>query len=124
MTETQYLLQCLQEECDEVGQRCSKAIRFTLGEVQPGQNLTNAQRIDEEMTDLVGVLELLHDRGLLSNQFDLAKIQAKKDKVMRYMAYSRERGTLEPDNRQCQRCGKCNSPLLDDGYNCSNGACH
>lgn len=55
MNRTEYLLCCLAEECTEVGQRVSKALRFGLREVQPMQPLNNAERIREEMRDLLAV---------------------------------------------------------------------
>lgn len=61
MTETQYLLDVLSEECNEVAVRASKAIRFGLEEIQPGQALTNAQRLALELDDLYGAIELLNE---------------------------------------------------------------
>ena len=45
LTRQEYLLICLGEECDEVGQRVTKALRFGLSEVQHGQPLNNGDRI-------------------------------------------------------------------------------
>ena len=55
MVRREHLLTCLAEECTEVGQRVTKALRFGLAEVQAGQTLTNRQRIAEEYRDLVAV---------------------------------------------------------------------
>ncbi len=59
MTRTELLLTVLAEECVETAQRVSKAIRFTLEEIQPEQELTNAQRIVYEFNDIVAVMEVL-----------------------------------------------------------------
>lgn len=100
MTRTEYLLTCMAEECNEVAQRASKALRFGLHEVQPGQELTNAARIIQEWVDLVAVVEfMLADEGILNlksfaGNFD-SMILAKKEKVEKFMAYSKELGTLQ-----------------------------
>lgn len=93
MTETQYLLTQLMEECAEVIHRCSKAIRFGLDEVQDGQTMTNAERIVYEMADLTTVAELLYETGCMPN-ISSAHITAKRDKIAKYMQHSRERGIL------------------------------
>lgn len=77
------------EECNEVAQRASKALRFGLSEVQPGQPLANAERIRQEFADLCGVYELI---GL--NSPSRAHINAKKIKVRKFLDYSAECGTL------------------------------
>src|SRR6478609_8921168 len=87
MTEQELLLCCLAEECAEVAQRVSKALRFGLGEVQPGQPKDNAQRIVDELNDLMAVAMMLEGRGL-SRFGQTAAIEAKKAKVRAYLDYS------------------------------------
>ncbi len=89
MNETQHLLVILAEECAEVAHRASKAIRFGMAEVEPGMTLHNRGRIETELGDLMAVVELL---GLTVRQD--AK-DAKLEKLKKYMAYSRQIGTLE-----------------------------
>jgi hypothetical protein len=94
---TEHLLTCLAEECAEVAQRVSKALRFGLPEVQPGQEFTNEERIRHEIWDLYGVVELLEEVGVLEQRSFVVTeqaIQAKKEKIRKFMAYARERGTL------------------------------
>lgn len=94
LTVTQHLLSCLAEECTEVGQRVSKALRFGLGEIQPGQSLTNAQRIAGEATDLLAVLEMLEERGVFVIDRSPEALTAKHAKVEKFMAYARTQGAL------------------------------
>lgn len=93
MTEDEHLLSCLAEECSEVAQRVSKALRFGLNEIQPGQPLTNAQRLSIELTDLYAVREMLLDQGLIP-ELDPVAITEKKAKVKKFMEYARELGTI------------------------------
>lgn len=95
MNRNEHLLMILAEECAEVAQRVSKALRFGLDEVQPGQDLTNEQRIWNEMNDLAGVSEMLiAARG--SGGLCRDAVDAKKAKVERFLVYSAECGTLTP----------------------------
>jgi len=99
MNHTEHLLSCLAEECAEVGQRVSKAMRFGLGEVQPGQALTNAERIADELVDLLAVVGMLEEEGILDVPRDPVAIQRKKDKVRTFMVYAAECGALTPNGR-------------------------
>lgn len=88
MNELEYLLMVVAEECGEVAQRASKAARFGLSEIQPGQPDDNKRRLERELADLVATAELL---GLTIREEDKA---AKIEKLKKFMAYSREKGLL------------------------------
>lgn len=97
MNRTEHLLTCLAEECAEVAQRVSKALRFGLDEVQPGQAQSNAERISDEIVDVISVASILAAEGVLpqllvSDLFDAE--QHKLEKIERFMAISREQGVL------------------------------
>lgn len=96
MTRTEHLLTILAEECTEIGQRASKALRFSLAEVQPGQDLSNADRIMYEFHDLLAVMEMLEDDGVFPPIWhrNVAAIEAKKAKVEKFLLHSAEVGTL------------------------------
>lgn len=101
MTKSEHLLTFLREKCAEVSRRASKALRFGLAEVQPGQSLTNAERINEELLDLYVIAGMLVQDGDLEALMDIevtpevdAKIQAKRQKVYRDLFYSDQCGTL------------------------------
>ena len=101
LTEEQYLLICLQEECNEVAHRISKALRFGLDEVQEGQDLSNRERIQEELYDFSAVVEQLTNMGtfnIISEEELDEKTMAKIAKLEKYMRLSRELGLLEVIN--------------------------
>lgn len=92
MNQQQLLLIQAMEECDEISQRISKALRFGLDEIQPEQELTNAQRIMEEFTDLIAVMEMI---GFFTHDAASEKIEAKQAKIIKYLQVSREQGILD-----------------------------
>lgn len=95
MTENEHLLLCLAEECDEVGQRVMKALRFGLDEVQPGQPLMNSERIVVELYDLIAVAKILHARRVIAEPYPTAETIAEKEaKITKFMAISRREGVL------------------------------
>lgn len=104
MTRTEHLLVIVAEECNEVAQRVTKALRFGLAEIEPGQELTNAQRIMQEVNDFIAVYQMLAGpvasptSPLFIGSPDdfMAEIVAKQQKVEKYLAYSQECGTLTP----------------------------
>lgn len=97
MNRKEHLLSCLAEECAEVAQRVSKALRFGLAEIQLGQDFTNAQRIGQEFHDLLAVMEMLEDEGALNRPTDTNAIERKKAKVLAFMEYAEQCGALTPD---------------------------
>lgn len=94
MNKEQYLLECLIEEAAEVVQRCTKALRFGLYEIQLDQKLNNLQRLNYELNDLIGVIEILNENGIEININNREAIDLKKEKIKKYMDYSKEIGIL------------------------------
>lgn len=108
MTREELLLTILAEECCEVGQRVSKALRFGLDEVQPKDKYkdkpypTNAHRIVDELLDLSVVWLMLIEEKILPNQDDVYSVpdrmevvRLKKEKIEKYLKYSEECGRLD-----------------------------
>ena len=91
MTRDEHLLTIAAEECVEVAQQLTKALRFGMEEVQPGQELTNRQRIIAEFTELVAVLEMA---GFPLQVVNGRVIDAKVAKVEHFLKYSAECGRL------------------------------
>lgn len=94
MNRLEHLLFILAEECAEVAQRASKAARFGMDEVEPGQSLNNAQRLMVEVNDLYAALKMLDDEGVIYPNPDFDAIDAKIAKVEKFLEYSRCCGTL------------------------------
>lgn len=97
MNRQEHILSCLAEECCEVGQRVSKALRFGLDEIQPGQELTNAERIRGEFVDLLAVMMMLAEEGVIApvSDADLPSMEQKRQKVERFILYAKSQGALD-----------------------------
>jgi NTP pyrophosphatase (non-canonical NTP hydrolase) len=104
MNEIQHLLACLAEECSEVQKEVCKSLRFGLddqvtrdpngprGEEGP----MNWEKIVMELNDLLGVVEMLIERGAFPSSWrDGDAMMRKVQKVEAYMRYAREVGALK-----------------------------
>lgn len=81
-----------------VGSRASKAVRFGLLEVQPGQNIpySNDERLFAACANLIGIVEFAAKRYQINIDKDLQdRILAKGDKIEKFLAYSAQCGTLQ-----------------------------
>jgi hypothetical protein len=98
MTREEHLLKIAEEECSEIAQRISKAMRFGVREVQPGQHADNNDRIYKEYADLEAMFEIMEDEGILDKiralpMYETWKKQ-KKEKVEQFLKYSEKCNTL------------------------------
>lgn len=92
MTREQYLLTCLAEECAEVAQAASKAIRFGLdplsGRPEKYRKVNNRGDLEAELGDLLAVASML---GLTPSPIHRG---LKRQKVERYMHLSEKLGRV------------------------------
>ena len=94
MNTIEHLLVCLNEECAEIAQAADKALRFGLNDQRPGGTTNNRMDIERECNDLIGVIELLIENGIMIHK-DRVAIEAKIEKVRKFMDYARSQGTLQ-----------------------------
>jgi hypothetical protein len=112
MTKEQFLLNKLAEECAEVAQRAIKSVQFgsqqvwKQGEVAggradiPNEGLNNAQRLTSELIDLAIISGLLGELGAISPPTETEFEEMEKMKIAKlnkYLAFSRELGTIDGD---------------------------
>lgn len=96
MNTQEHLLTVLAEECAEVAQNCSKALRFGLDDKHPKNgNLRNRVLLDNEVNDLLGAIQLCRSAGILPSRSSPVRIGLKQAKVRRFMEYARKVGTLK-----------------------------
>jgi len=60
------ILLIAQEECAEVTQAISKCFRFGLDNVKPGKPKTNREHLEEEAGDLLCMIQLMIEKGILN----------------------------------------------------------
>lgn len=100
MNRLEHLLTISAEECNEVAQRATKALRFGLREVQPGQPLDNAERIRQEFNDLWASLDMVEkEKGMPTGTLtgiNMSEVFAKQDKIEEFLLLSAKEGTLTP----------------------------
>lgn len=98
MNRSEHLLVCLSEECLEVAKDISKALRFGLEDqnVQNPHGPTNRSRIMQELNDLMAVISMAEDAGILPKEWRHSRSQAdKKLKVLKFMDYAKAKGALK-----------------------------
>lgn len=91
MTNEQFLLLKLMEECAEVAQRASKQFQFGSEEKEPNQDKTNAVRLQDEIYDLLCIVEML---GFEATVYD-SQVFRKEVKLEKYKKYSKEIGAMK-----------------------------
>lgn len=90
MNQLETTLLVLEEELLEAAHRVSKALCFGLTEIQPGQKLTNAERIREELNDVHAMIELLQEAKALPPIYDIKLVVAKKRRFAETLAIARQ----------------------------------
>jgi len=76
---------------------CASAHRahlYGLAEVEPGPPLTNGQRIESDIWDMVAVAALLVSTGVIRLRFDAGLMLERFDKLTRDLRHGVERGTV------------------------------
>lgn len=94
MNKIEHLLTIVAEECVEVAQRATKALRFGLKETQEGHTETNAERLRQEFADLQATLRYLSVETGLDFTPSGQMLMDKVDRIDEYLKLSEGRGTL------------------------------
>jgi len=78
------VLDILQEECAEVIQAVSKVSRFGIDNYKPGKPKTNREHMEEELGDLLAMVDIMLEQGIVSwRNLEVAK-QAKIEKLKKW----------------------------------------
>jgi NTP pyrophosphatase (non-canonical NTP hydrolase) len=78
------VMNILSEECAEVIQAISKCHRFGLDNYKPGKPKTNREHLEEELGDLLAMIDIMLDQGVIDhNSLEVAK-KAKVEKLKKW----------------------------------------
>jgi hypothetical protein len=78
------VMDILQEECAEVIQAVSKVSRFGIDNYKPGKPKTNREHMEEELGDLLAMVDIMLEQGIVSwGNLEVAK-QAKIEKLKKW----------------------------------------
>ncbi|MBP1040820.1 hypothetical protein I6N95_07370 [Vagococcus sp. BWB3-3] len=99
MKVNEYLTVVAMEECAEIQQVLSKALRFGFDDCHPKTpNQSNEEEILTEYYQLTAMIEEMQKHSLIQefSPEKIAEIKVSKiEKVYHYMTYSKEKGLLE-----------------------------
>lgn len=78
------IMNILSEECAEVIQAISKCHRFGMTNVKPGKPKTNREHLEEEIGDLLAMVDILIETGIVAKyHLDVYK-EAKIEKLKKW----------------------------------------
>jgi NTP pyrophosphatase (non-canonical NTP hydrolase) len=78
------VMDILQEECAEVIQAVSKISRFGIDNFKPGKPKTNREHLEEEIGDMMAMIDIMLEQGIVrADQLEEAK-QNKKYKLKKW----------------------------------------
>lgn len=81
---THEVMSILQEECAEVIQAVSKISRFGIDNYKPGESKTNGEHLEEELGDMLAMIDILRELGVVSwGNMEVAK-RAKIEKLKKW----------------------------------------
>lgn len=75
------ILLITQEECAEVTQAISKCFRFSMDQCKPNKPKTNREHFAEELGDLLAMITLCQEFGIVDRESVLAAKDAKIEKL-------------------------------------------
>jgi hypothetical protein len=88
----EYLLTLLLEECAEIQQAASKALRFGMDDNYK-DNPTNREKLHQEIQDVLAVIDLLTEAEVFATNpsiRDPVRQTVKRARIEHYMRYSQE----------------------------------
>lgn len=78
------VMDILQEECAEVIQAVSKISRFGIDNLKPGKPKTNREHLEEELGDLLAMIDILKEMGVVSDDCLETAKHAKIEKLKQW----------------------------------------
>lgn len=86
------------EECAEAVQRAAKSVQFGDDERQEGQDLANAARLRAEINDVLAVIRIMEEDGIILpvSQEEMKLVtELKREKIKKFLGYSVSLGKVD-----------------------------
>jgi NTP pyrophosphatase (non-canonical NTP hydrolase) len=83
-TQIDEVMDILQEECAEVIQAVSKISRFGIDNLKPGKPKTNREHLEEELGDVLAMIDILLEKGVVINSHLESAKAAKIEKLKKW----------------------------------------
>jgi len=77
----QEIMSIAQEECAEVIQAISKIFRFGFNSTHPDERFNNREHLAIELGDLICMIDLIIEHGLVEHKDVLMAAEAKREKL-------------------------------------------
>lgn len=97
MSMLQFFLVKLGEEANEAGKEALKASYFGLHNIEPGQTMSNAERICAELDDVQAALIKIQELTGLQYRPNQLRIEQKKKKLEHYLGLSIALKLVDPN---------------------------
>lgn len=94
MTNKEFHLVKLLEECSEVIHMCSKSLRFGIDERKDEVSETNKDKLTQEMIEVIAAVELAQEHGVIGKMCPSKILDAKK-RILKYKKVSQIKGRVE-----------------------------
>jgi hypothetical protein len=97
MNVKEHILTCIIEECAEVQQAATKALRFGLEDGYPGTDRTNGKDLTTEFIELHALIQYANSRFIIDMpnvETQSKMMDTKLMKLEHYMQYAKQEGTL------------------------------
>ena len=96
LTEEQYLLICLIEECSELQQITSKCLRFGVNDYSPYDETKtpNWKNLAIELSHINCIIHRLIDKGIIPKDLPY---DGKEERLNKFIEYSRKLGILKTE---------------------------
>ena len=94
MNKQEHILTVLAEECNELAQACSKALRFGLHNTKTGKTVNNRKKISREFNDIYAMVKLLRKNKAIPYSISEKRVANKMIRFEENLELSERKGNV------------------------------